>query len=288
MIGRRPPNKPLKASNSLTVMPEITVDNNRYYLDLLESKSQSISILQQEQGSIFELLQEREKEFSFNPAIEVVYPDGGGSFLKDPVSWIQKKLVALAREHGKCVGQVTILTTYGDSLKNPLIAAGYAAEKIVMPAGPEHTFKFSKTLPHSDSNLESCQLYLEAVNEQDEKIRPTFVLKMTDEQGVLRGGMCGSVMDVHGQRCAYISTVVVDASVPKSTGTQLARVTLDYLKQAGVQCAHLGTQTASQFYQNLGFVISHRIIDKLRFRVAADGHVVSNDLVIMEKIFVPS
>ena len=46
--------------------------------------------------------------------------------------------------------------------------------------------------------------------------------------------------------------------------------------------------TNSQFYQNLGFVISHRIIDKLRFRVAADGHVVSNDLVIMEKIFVPS
>jgi len=232
------------------------------------------------------LLVEREKEFSFNPDIVIDYPAITEQFLQDPVSYITGRIASIKAEQGRVVDEVVILTTYGNKLIGPLSCGGYVAEKIDMPAGPDHTYKFSKTVCAEEaSSPKLCKLYLEAVNEQDEKIQPTFVLKLTDSSGKLIGGMCGSICEASGDLFAYIATVVVDKSAPKSTGSLLATTVLDYLKQQGVKCANLGTQTAGQFYEKHGFHVLHHIVGKLRSRVAKGGGIVHNDLVIMAKTF---
>ncbi|MCC7007141.1 MAG: GNAT family N-acetyltransferase [Ottowia sp.] len=266
-------------------MTQISIGNRSYHLNLFDYKTHSKQELQQEQATIFGLLVEREKEFSFNPDIITEYPDITDFFLSAPASYIQSRIANIEMSQNRAVDEVIILTTYGDKLTVPLAADGYDVEKIDMPAGPDYTFKFSKTNFDKVPDWKRCTLYLEAVNEQDEKIQPTFVLKLTDEKGILNGGMCGSVREIHGERFAYISTVVVDSYVPKSAGSLLAITVLDYLKQEGVKCANLGTQTAGRFYEKIGFSITHRIVKKLRSRITDDGSIIFNDLVIMAKMF---
>ena len=271
--------------NRDSTMTQIILGEDSYRIDVLDKTTHSKTLLQQEQASIFALLIEREKEFSFNPDVVINYPDITDSFLKDPISYINAYVATIEGEQGRDVDEVVILTTYGNNLISPLTADGYNAEKIQMPAGPDHTFKFSKTLLNKKHQAQSCKFYLEAVNEQDEKIQATFVVKLTDRHGVLKGGMCGSLCEVDGELFAYIATVVVDKTSPKSAGSLLAKTAFHYLKEKGVNYAHLGTQTAVRFYEKQGFYTTHRIIDKLRSRLAENGNVIHNDLVIMAKKF---
>ncbi|MGL4775884.1 MAG: GNAT family N-acetyltransferase [Aeromonas veronii] len=127
-------------------------------------------------------------------------------------------------------------------------------------------------------------LYVEAVNEQDPKIRPTFVLMLRDEHGELQGGMSGSIWTQDERRYAYIGTVVVQPGQPAGTGTQLANTVLEYLTQQGVYEVNLGTQTAEPFYAKLGFQTIHHIVPALRHRTASDGAVQPHNLVIMSKM----
>jgi hypothetical protein len=56
---------------------------------------------------------------------------------------------------------------------------------------------------------------------------------------------------------------------------------LDILRSLGVATGQLGTQTAGQFYEKLGFRVTHRLVSGLRSRKLADGQHVSHDLVMM-------
>ncbi|TOG90869.1 GNAT family N-acetyltransferase, partial [Vibrio parahaemolyticus] len=175
------------------------------------------------------------------------------------------------------VGQVVILTTY-DEVKSPLMDAGYSYEKIHLPAGPDDTAVFRNRIGEADNTL-----YIEAVNEQDPKIAPTFVTILSDAKDNLIGGMSGSVYEKNGYRSAYISTVVVNEDGQKGSGTAIARFTIEYLKNKNVNEIGLGTQTAESFYLKLGFTSIHSILKDLRHRTDEHGKKINQDLVIMKK-----
>jgi N-acetylglutamate synthase-like GNAT family acetyltransferase len=231
--------------------------------------------LQEEQGQLFQLLQIREREFGFNPNIHIHYPSDLPTFLTDPLCYVQQLTQA------QPVQAIVILTTYGKELSLPLSSAGYKTETIHLPAGPDHTMTFSYQVPNMTNG---ATLYIEAVNEQDEKIQPTFVLTLTDTNGVLQGGMSGSIwVSPEGIRYAYIATVVVNQNLPAGSGTQLAQQVLDYLKKENVKEVNLGTQTAEAFYTKMGFKVIHHILPDLRFRTDTNGKQLSQNLVIMSR-----
>jgi N-acetylglutamate synthase-like GNAT family acetyltransferase len=237
--------------------------------------------LEAEAALIFSLFQEREKFFGFNPGVVIEYPKidppEDSPFLADPVRYIAARCNAAAG--GTPIGRVVILNTYADRLYAPLVEAGYRLSRIEMPAGPDNTGAFTCDL--SDHPQEDRTLYLEAVNEADEKIRPKFVLKLSDAAGHLKGGACGSIHDRAGQRYAYLATLVVAPNQPPTTGTCLAQEMLHFLARMGVDTVHLGTQTAGPFYEKLGFSITHHLIPGLRHRLGKNGRITLHDLVMM-------
>lgn len=225
-------------------------------------------------GALYALFGAREKEFGFGPDVIVEYPPVEGpetGFLADPVAHIDGRVANLGRDGP--VGWVVVLTTYGDLLVPPLTGAGYRAERIDMPAGPDQTFAFTL---ERDGGAGRC-LYLEAVNEADEKIRPSFVIRLLDGSGRLCGGACGAVHGTH----AYLSILTLIPGLPAGTGTALAREVLAILRGQGVVAVDLGTQTAGRFYEKLGFRVTHRLVRGLRTRVAADGRQIDDDLVML-------
>ena len=230
---------------------------------------------------IYRLFLEREIDFGYGPDIVLDTPTIDSTedspFLADPLRYIAARCAVAAGDVP--VGKVVILTTYADLLHAPLVGAGYQSNRIDMPAGPDNTGAF--TLELSSQSSTSRTLYLEAVNESDDKIRPAFVLKLIDAAGQLKGGACGSIHERDGRRYAYLATLVVDSNLPPTTGACLAQEMLRFLAGLGVQTIHLGTQTAGPFYEKLGFRISHRLIAGLRHRTARDGSIVWHDLVMM-------
>lgn len=228
------------------------------------------------------LFKTREEEFSFNPAIVAEYPETSDAttspLLVDPVGYIDGRIVQLEREGGPITG-VVLLTTFGDKLHSPLSAAGYRGTPIDMPAGPDFTCWFELERARL---IAGRTLYLEAVNEADDKIRPSFALELRDAQDRLRGGACGSVHERNSRRFAYLATMTLDTGLPRETGRRLGEALIDFLRTAGVDTVHLGTQTAGPFYEKLGFRIVHRVLPDLRLRRTADGSVASTDLVMME------
>ncbi len=263
-------------------MHQISIGHQAWWLHLLDRKTCSPHTLEQEQSALFGLLTEREKEFAFNPDIVTEYPDIG-YFLKDPTAYVDARCSAILAQQGKVVNHAIILTTWGDRLTGTLAGCGWQSEKINVPAGPDHTFKFSKTFTTLPGSAMTCMLYLEAVNEKDEKIRPSFVLKLHDARGSLYGGMSGSICEINGRRFAWITTVVVNKGVARTAGSIIVEAVMDYLKKEGVQQVNLGTQTAEHFYQKQGFHVIHHIVDNLRWRKADNGHVIPNNLVIMSR-----
>lgn len=259
----------------------LSIANKRFTFEEITIETFAHRSLDAEAALIFSLFQEREMSFGFNPAVVVEYPNidspEGSQFLTDPVRYIETRCDLATG--GAPIGKVVILTTYADRLYAPLVEAGYQASLIEMPAGPDNTGSFKRDL--FVPARESRTLYLEAVNEADQKIRPTFVLKLSDDAGHLSGGACGSIHHRAGQRYAYLATLAVAVNQPPTTGTSLAQEMLRFLARMGVSTIHLGTQTAAPFYEKLGFIITHHLISALRHRPAKNGGIALHDLVMM-------
>lgn len=232
-------------------------------------------------AALFDLFLKREHAFGFNPEVVVDYPDltfgPDSSFLADTLAYVEDR-IATEEASGGPISQVVILTTYADMVGPALAAAGWDGRQIDMPAGPDHTWTYRQDRTDSGRTL-----YIEAVNEADEKLRPDFLLELTDDQGRLRGGAWGSIHARDGDRYAYIATMTLDAGLPPGTGTRLGQALHQVLAGAGVIAAHLGTQTAGPFYERLGFRITHTLVPALRVREGEGGGRVTTDLVMMER-----
>jgi|APTNR8051073442_1049403.scaffolds.fasta_scaffold04355_7 hypothetical protein len=237
-------------------------------------------------AALFDLFLKREHEFGFSPEVVVDYPDltagPDSSFLADAPAYVENR-IATEEATGGPISQVVILTTYADVVGPALAAAGWAGHQIDMPAGPDHTWTYRQ-----DRTGTGRTLYIEAVNEADEKLRPDFLLELTDDRGRLRGGAWGSIHARDGDRYAYIATMTLDAGLPPGTGTRLGEALNQTLVGAGVVAAHLGTQTAGPFYERLGFRITHILVPALRIRSGEDGAQVATDLVMMERRLTPA
>lgn len=223
-------------------------------------------------AAVFDLFLNRQDEFGYGSHVTAHYPDiadpATSAFLADPVAYIAGRIAA-SRDP---IAHVVLLTTYGERMISPLAAAGYGDTAIVMPAGPDFSFASMRTGEHGRT------LYVEAVDEDDPRMAPDFVLELRDRAGDLRGGACGSIEGEY----AYLSIMALDHDLPRATGRRLAKSLLDYLRQEGVKIVHLGTQTAGPFYAKLGFATTHTVLSRLRTRRGADGRQVATDLQMME------
>lgn len=233
--------------------------------------------------ALFQLFLKRDQEFGFNADIVVEYPDindpASSLLLAGPAAYVAERIAELERQ-GSPIRRVVLLTTFGDSIGKPLVAAGYDRTPVDMPAGPDFTTWFQLERPRTG---DSRTLYLEAVNEADEKIRPSFALELVDADGQLRGGACGSINDRDGRRYCYLATMTLDTGLPPGAGTKLGEALFNFLRGEGIDTIHLGTQTAGPFYEKLGFKITHTVLPKLRLRQGADCRTIFTDLVMMER-----
>lgn len=263
-------------------MQTLTSSGTRFALDGASRDTVPQQVLDDRASALFALFLERERDFGVNPNVVVEYPEigapGTSAFLNDPLAAIAARREALAQD-GDPVSRVIVLTTYADRIGPGLTAAGYQALPIDMPAGPDHTAAFIRDFSEPGTGR---TLYIEAVNEADEKIRPGFALTMTDSTGRLCGGACGSLHRRDGRTYAYLATMTIVAGLPPGTGTRLAAAMLDFLRDLGVARVHLGTQTAGPFYEQVGFHVTHRLIPALRNRQTADGRTIAHDLVMLE------
>ena len=231
-----------------------------------------------EAGALFELFLQREAEFGVHPSVVVDYPDlcdtSACGFLADSAAYVANR-AEQATGAGSEPFQTVVLTTFADRVGPSLEAAGYEHIPIHMPAGPDHTAAFVLN-PCSQGRT----LYVEAVNENDEKIRPSFVLKLTGERGELCGGASGCIHEHQGKRYAYLATLALASEMPQGSGTEMVKQLLQFLRSQGVHKLHLGTQTAGRFYEKAGFKVDHRLVRHLRVR-QKDGQAVMGDLVML-------
>ena len=235
-----------------------------------------------ESTAIFELFLEREAEFGVDPSVVIDYPDltdtSKSRFLADAAAYVAERANSMA--DGSAGVRIVVLTTYSDIVGPSFEAAGYEIVHIDMPAGPENTAAF--LLAASAPCPAARTLYIEAVNEQDEKIRPSFVLTLTDRSDRVYGGAYGAIHERDGKRYAYLSTMTLAAGMPQGSGTAMMEQLVQFLRDQGVVTVHLGTQTAGAFYEKLGFKVDHRLIRNLRVR-QKDGQEVSGDLVMLSR-----
>ena len=259
----------------------MTVENPDLRFDRLTLADVSPQMMQDEAAAIFELFLRRESEFGVHPSVVIRYPDisdrSDAGFIGNAARYIAAQADALTSD-GRAPDRIVVLTTFGDLVRPSLVAAGFKAIPIDMPAGPDHTYAF--TLDPTAPTKRSLTLYVEAVNEADEKIRPAFVLKLTDGEGRLRGGACGSIHERGGKRYAYLATMTTAAGVARGTGTSLAEELFRFLRDQGVSTVHLGTQTAAAFYEKLGFRVVHRLVPGMRTRTTG-GKDARHDLVML-------
>ncbi len=250
-------------------------------LDALAAPDASRQALDKAASDLFALFLQREAEFGVHPSVAIHYPDltdlSAHGFLGDAAGHVARQADAMAQD-GVPTGRIVILTTYGDIVTSSLEAAGYRVLPIDMPAGPDGTCAFLLGPDEPPEGLRT--LYVEAVNEADEKIRPTFVLTLKDDAGTLLGGACGSVHERDGRRYAYLSTLTTASHAAEGTGTMLAGELLRFLKRDGVHAVHLGTQTAARFYQKMGFRTDHRLVRGMRTRLV-NGQEIRDDLVML-------
>lgn len=230
-------------------------------------------------AAIFELFLARETEFAVSDGVVIDYPAiaVGSPFLDDPLGYVAAA-VGKIEGGGGTVGQVVVLTTFANIVGEALGKAGYEATPIDMPAGPDFTSSYLLDLGAAGQTL-----YVEAVDEADKKIRPSFSLELRDRGGKLAGGACGSIHERDGRSYAYLATMTLGPGLPPGTGTKLSQALDSMLQAAGVSTVHLGTQTAGPFYQQLGYRVVHTVLPELRYRVTESGGRAYTDLVMLSR-----
>ena len=259
-------------------MTHLHIAGQLFQLQTFTLANTTVETVRAEAAALCELFVQREAEFGVHPSVVVDCPDlsdaSACGFLADAAACVAKR-AEQATGAGSEPLQTVVLTTHADRVGPRLEAAGYEHIPIHMPAGPEHTAAFVL-----NPSLEGRTLYVEAVNEDDEKIRPSFVLKLTDERGRLCGGASGCIHEHQGKRFAYLATLALASEMPPGSGTALVEQLLQFLRSQGVQKLHLGTQTAGRFYEKAGFKVDHRLVRNLRVR-HKDGQAVVGDLVML-------
>lgn len=261
-------------------MAQLNIAGHRYTLETLTRADTAKEELHDASAAILALFLERESEFSVHPSVVIDYPDlsdaSTSGFLADAPAYVSRLPASLVETASAT--RIVVLTTYGDIVGPSFKASGYETVHIDMPAGPDHTAAFVLDPAESDSDMRT--LYIEAVNEADEKIRPSFVLMLTDMRGQLCGGACGSIHDRDGKRYAYLATMTLIPGMPQGSGTAIVEELLRFLRRQEVCTVHLGTQTAGRFYEKMGFKVDHRLIRNLRVR-QNNGQEVLGDLVML-------
>ena len=255
----------------------------RFQFEVLTLADTAHATMLKQSAAIMDLFLKRELEFDVHASVVIDYPDisdtSALSFLADAASYAARRAASLAQ--GASAVRVVVLTTYGDVVRASFEAAGYEYIAIDMPAGPEHTAAF--ILEPSASAWDGRTLYIEAVNEADDKIKPSFVIRLSDEAGQLCGGACGVIHERHGKRYAYLATMALACGMPQGTGTAIVEQLVQFLRSQNVAAVHLGTQTAAKFYEKNGFKVDHRLIKNLRVR-RKDGQEVLGDLVMLSRL----
>ncbi|MEO7080920.1 MAG: GNAT family N-acetyltransferase [Flavobacteriales bacterium] len=267
----------MPTGSSLT---DLRIAGQRFQLQVFTLADTDKETLGEQASALFALFLEREAEFGFHPSVVVEYPDisdrSGTGFFADAAAYATRRAALMAEDLHAI--RIVILTTYSDVVRTGLEAAGYRFIAIDMPAGPEHTGAFMLEPSVADRDMRT--LYIEAVNEDDEKIRPSFVLCLLDGNGRLCGGACGSIHERAGRRFAYLATMALASGMPAGAGTALLEQLVQFLRSQQVAMVHLGTQTAAEFYQKCGFTVDHRLIRGLRIR-SKNGQEVLGDLVML-------
>lgn len=263
-------------------MPDLKVAGHLYTLQALTLTDTALHTLRDGSAALFKLFLEREAEFKVHPSAVIHYPDvsdtSNSGFLADAAAYVARQAASMVKSAPAL--QTVVLTTYGDRVWESLEAAGYAALRIDMPAGPEHTaaFVLAPSTPSTNANVQT--LYIEAVNEDDEKIRPSFMLQLTDANGRLCGGACGAIHEREGKRYAYLATMAMASVMPTGSGKALGHQLVEFLRSQGVATVPLGTQTAGRFYTQIGFKVDHVLVRNLRVRHQG-GLEIPGDLVML-------
>ena len=261
-------------------LPNLTLSDRSFELKLFTTANATGELIREKSAAIFNLFLEREAEFDVHESVVIDYPDlsepSTSRFLANAPAYAANRLALMDGDIAAI--RIVVLTTYGNLVRAGFEAAGYHFIAIDMPAGPEHTAAF--ILEPRVSDGKGRTLYIEAVNEDDEKITPTFALVLTDATGQLCGGACGCVHARQGTRYAYLATMTLASALPQGTGTAIMEQLVQFLRSQNVATVHLGTQTAAQFYEKIGFKVDHRLIHPLRVRREA-GKDVTGDLVML-------
>lgn len=261
-------------------MANLSIADRSFQLKVFTLADTAHETIREQSAAIFDLFLKREAEFDVHDSVVIDYPDLSDSsevgFLADAATYADRRAALLAE--GVPAVRIVVLTTYGDVVRSSFEAAGYDFIAIDMPAGPEHTAAF--ILEPSASDWDGRTLYIEAVNEDDDKIKPSFVLRLSDPMGGLCGGACGVIHERQGKRYAYLATMALASDMPQGTGSEIMEQLLKFLRRQNVEAVHLGTQTAARFYEKIGFKVDHRLIKNLRVR-RKDGQEFLGDLVML-------
>lgn len=261
-------------------MPLLNIAGQTYTLEALTLSDCSQEKLRDSAAALCALFAERESEFSVHPSAVIDYPDLANTsttgFLVDAPAYAARRAAAMCGSAPAI--RIVVLTTYGNIVGPSFEACGYESVHIDMPAGPDHTAAFMLAPACDCSDIRT--LYIEAVNEADEKIRPSFVLQLVDMHGQLCGGACGSIHERDGSRFAYLATMTLMSGMPQGSGTAIVEQLIQFLRAQHVRTVHLGTQTAGRFYEKMGFQVEHRLVRNLRIRQNAGQHVLG-DLVML-------
>ena len=262
-------------------MPDLmVVDGHQFQLTLFTLADTARDTILEQSTAIFKVFLEREAEFKVHGSVVIDYPDisdmSRSGFLADAAAYAASR--AASAWEGTDAPKIVVLTTYADVVRPSLEMAGYELVAIDMPAGPEHTAAF--ILAPDVSTGDGRTLYIEAVDEDDEKIKPSFVLRLEDSMGRLCGGAYGVIHERQGVRYAYLATMSLVSALPQGTGTALIEQLVRYLREQKVHTVHLGTQTAANFYEKNGFKVDQVILRRLRVR-RREGREVHGDLAMM-------
>ena len=264
-------------------MPNLNIAGHSFQLKVFTLADTASEKIRKQSAAIMDLFLKREAEFDVHESAVIDYPDISDTsefgFLTDAATYAARRAASLAEDVPAI--RIVVLTTYGDVVRSSFEAAGYDFIAIDMPAGPEHTAAF--ILEPSAPDWDGRTLYIEAVNEDDDKIKPSFVLRLSDPMGQLCGGACGVIHEIQGKRYAYLGTMALASGKPQGTGTAIVEQLVQFLRSQKVEVVHLGTQTAARFYEKIGFTVDHRLVKNLRVR-RKDGQESLGDLVMLSMV----